>query len=190
MIEILTAILVVVTAFYAWFTRKILKANEVTVQQMRLQQESLLRPYIVISPLFYPGDIVFHLKIENTGMTLARNLRLSIDKRFYQFADTSNGTNNLQSFSAFNVPIESFAPGAQMVFDLAQGYKILGSQADQNVTPPVFEISASYEYFDKKVSERTQIDLRPYRDALLPHDAVASEVKGLRHVLDRKRPSF
>jgi hypothetical protein len=187
-IEILTAVLLAITGCYVVITYKILRSNQAAVQQMKNQQEAMLRPYIVISPLLYPNDVVFHLRIRNTGMTPARNLRLSIDRKFYQFGDTSSGNNDLGCFSAFNVPIESFPPGAEMVFDLAQSDKILGPQADQNVTPSTFEISASYQFSDEDVHETTQIDLRPYRDALLPRDETGATVMSPRHVLDKKRP--
>jgi hypothetical protein len=41
MIEMLTALLVFITGIYAWFTFRILKANERIVERMHDQQEAM-----------------------------------------------------------------------------------------------------------------------------------------------------
>jgi len=61
MIEILTALLVVITGIYAWFTFRILKANERIVEKMHEQQEAMYRPYIAISPVVYPENPIAFL---------------------------------------------------------------------------------------------------------------------------------
>ena len=48
--EVLTAILVLITGFYAYVTFRILKANEKVVAEMGNQTESINRPYINIRP--------------------------------------------------------------------------------------------------------------------------------------------
>jgi hypothetical protein len=48
-IELLTALLLVVTAFYAYTTHQILRASQATVAVMREQAEALGRPYVEIS---------------------------------------------------------------------------------------------------------------------------------------------
>lgn len=48
MIEFLTALLVIITAFYAWVTYKMLKANERVVETMRNEFEAMQRPYITM----------------------------------------------------------------------------------------------------------------------------------------------
>src|SRR4030043_491473 len=100
MIDTLTAILVIITGLYAWFTFKILKANETLVEQMRNQQEATYRPYIFISPILFPENSIVFLKIKNSGLTAAQNLRLSLDKDFYQFGERREES-NLRSFTAF-----------------------------------------------------------------------------------------
>ncbi len=47
--DFLTLALVVITAFYAWATLKILRANEAMVAAMRDQQNAAMRPYITVS---------------------------------------------------------------------------------------------------------------------------------------------
>lgn len=100
---LLNGLLVVVTAFYAWATFRILKANEGVLSMMEQQTERLTRPYV--QPVLYmvPGTNIFALRIENCGRTAATNLRLSLDRDFFVFAD-SRPERNLRSFNAFSHP--------------------------------------------------------------------------------------
>lgn len=56
----------------------------------------------------------------------------------------------------------------------------MGDALDETVTPPVFVITAVYSYGSKTVTERTTIDVRPYRDAMRLSDPVAAELSGMR----------
>ena len=67
----LTLALVVVTAFYAWATFRILRANEGVVAAMREQTEALLRPYIVVSASPRVGTTLLCLEVRNTGRSPA-----------------------------------------------------------------------------------------------------------------------
>lgn len=49
-IEYLTAILVFVTAIYAYLTHRMAKASEASVEAVRQQSEDMLRPYVSVSP--------------------------------------------------------------------------------------------------------------------------------------------
>jgi hypothetical protein len=185
MIETLTGILVIITALYAWFTFKILKANERLVEQMRNQQEATYRPYISISPILFPENSIVFLRIKNSGLTAAQNLRLNLDKDFYQFGERKEQS-NLRSFTAFKKPIDVFVPGAEILFYLAQSFVIFGEKGDQSLTPSIFTISAEYQYQNKKVTENTIIDLRPYLGSAVPHDPMVSQVKKLRETIEKK----
>jgi hypothetical protein len=66
------------------------------------------------------------------------------------------------------------------VFALAQGFVILGEQANPNLTPPVFSITAAYSYGTKTVTETTVIDLRAFSHGQRLPDAVANELKQIR----------
>ena len=185
MIELLTAMLVIITGFYALFTFKILKANEKVVEQMRNQQEAMLRPYVSITPVLFPETHFFFLKIKNSGKTAAENLRLSIDKDFFK-AGNEKDESNLRSFHAFKEKIDSFVPGAEMIFRLAQDFVIFGDTIKSETTPAIFTITAEYEYQQKKVKENTVIDLRPYYPSVLPHDPVVNQLKELRETIKNK----
>lgn len=165
-INILTAILVLVTAFYAWATFKILRANENVVAAMNQQTDLLIRPYINIRAATAIGSAALRLIIENTGKTSAINLQLQMDRDFYQYGERDK-KRNLARLNAFQLPIESFPPSAELIFYLAQGFKILGEDSDPQVTPPVFNIKATYSYLGHQVVESTTIDLRQFLGASL-----------------------
>ncbi|MGN2393247.1 hypothetical protein ACTFO6_17375, partial [Pelomicrobium sp. G1] len=88
MTEFLTGTLVVITGFYAWATYKILQANQDMATAMKEQINLQLRPYVQPSLFILPGTNIFCLRIKNIGRNAASNLRLSLDREFFQFADT------------------------------------------------------------------------------------------------------
>ena len=77
-IEVLTGLLVVITGFYACVTYKMLTA-------LQQQAEAVTRPYLTINVFSEPKDVFFYLRIANTGRTGASNVRLILDRDFYQF---------------------------------------------------------------------------------------------------------
>ncbi len=183
-IENLTFLLIVITAFYAWVTFKILKANEGVLQQMHLQQEMLYRPYISVAPISFPEKGIFYLKIENSGKTGAKNLTLQINKDFYQYAEKKE-QNNLRNLHAFSSKTASLSSGEKIFFALGSGFHILGPDANQDLTPSVFTIAAVYEYGDKKVEEESTIDLRAYVKSVVPPDSTVSQLKGIKDAVTK-----
>ena len=188
MIEILTAILVIITAFYAWVTFRILKANEGVLKEMHEQQEALNRPYISISPVIYPDNPCFFLRIKNTGKTAAQNLKLRMDKDFYKFGQAGS-QNNLRNLRAFKETIESYAPETEMLFYLAQSFVVFKEKADNEKTPDNFTIIAEYEYFRKKVVEKFIVDLRPFLDSAMPQDPLVQKFGELNKIIEKKVPN-
>lgn len=177
-IELLTGALVVITAMYAVFTHRIMRANERTVQAVHEQNENAVRPYLDIGVITPPNSHMFMLRIGNTGRTGARNVRLELDRDFFQYGK-KDGT-NLRKTTAFTQPIEQLPPGSELRFGLAFGPQLVGDAVDETVTPPVFTITAVYSYGTKTVTEKTTIDIRPYRDAMRLSDPVATELSGMR----------
>jgi hypothetical protein len=162
-IEFLTFALVLITAFYAWATFQMLGV-------MSEQSEALNRPYVSISPFLEPDNPIFSLRISNIGKTGASNLRLNIDRSFYKFGEVSE-SNDISKFNAFTQPIDSFPPGAEIIFALAQGFVIFGKDADATKVPQTFTITATYSFGKRTVIEVNNIDLRPYLHADVPQDA-------------------
>jgi len=184
MIETLTAVLIMVTAFYSWVTFKIMKANESVLLEMKEQHEDTFRPYISISPAIYSDSMLIYLEIKNSGKTSAENLKLEIDKNFYQFGEKQDDK-NLKNLTAFTDSIDSFAPNAKMVFYLATGPNIFGPSADEEITPKTFTINTRYKYLEKEVEEKTIIDLRPYLNTALPPDPIVSKLKDISKNIER-----
>ena len=175
-IEWLTSLLVLITGYYAWVTHKMLT----TVQQ---QSEAVARPYLTINVFSEPHGVLYYLRIANTGRTGASNVRLTLDRDFYQLGQKHMP--NLREASAFQQPIEQLPPGAEIVFGLAEGFVVLDDKADQSVTPLIFSINATYSYGEKTVSEMTTIDFRPYKASMHPPSVIADELKNIREQLEK-----
>ncbi len=168
---------------YAFFTYKILKANQAAVNEMRTQNLNFSRPLIQPSLFIKKGTNLFGLRIRNNGLTAAKGIRLSIDRDFYTFANTDDSS-NLRSMSAFNEPISSMGPGAELEFLLAQGPVIFADDADRTKLPIRFEVKVEYAYADRKVCEETTIDFRPYRHANIPQNDLVDEIRKVHKSLD------
>lgn len=182
MTDLLTALLLFVTAYYAWITSRILLANKEAVAAMREQSEAMTRPYIQPTLALLPGSPIFVLRVKNTGKTTARNLRLGLDKDFYQLGNKSR---NLRALNAFKEPILSFPPGSEFMFWLGTGPEMLGPTHDDNLMPQVLAVTATYEYSDKRVTEATIVDVRPFLDTDIPLDPVTHGMKDITQAIQK-----
>lgn len=179
----LTFALVLVTLSYVVVTYRILKANQRLVTVMQEQLEASLRPYIVISTFITPGNPMISLKISNTGRMTAENLELRWDRDFYQYGRQEDKC-NLRKAYAFQNVIETFVPGAELLFYLGMGFQIFADNTDPKLTPSEFTITATYSYSGTKVSEKTTIDLEAYRKTSLPPEhALVSQLKEIARAL-------
>jgi hypothetical protein len=179
----LTLALVLITAFYAWATFKILRANEGVVAAMREQTEAQLRPYVVVSVSVRIGTTLLLLDIQNTGKSPAVDLRLKMDKDFF-FNGEKTGK-NLANLSVFTQQIDALAPGAQIQFVMGVGHTIFADGIDESLCPKVFTVHADYAFGEQKYSERNTIDLRPMLHSSVIQNPVADELKGLRESLEK-----
>jgi hypothetical protein len=182
-IEFLTAALVLITAIYAGITFLILRANEKVVAVMREQALATSRPYVVVIPFLELDNPIFYLRIANTERTATTNLRLIIDKSFQQFGEQGE-EHDLSTFIAFNQTIDSFSPGAEIIFPLAQGAKVFSQAKGQCELPRTFSITAEYDFAGQHVAEINQIDLRPYLKAGIPQDAYVRKLESIRKSLE------
>lgn len=179
----LTLALVVITAFYAWATFEILRANKGVVQAMEAQTEAQLRPYVVAAVTVRAGTTLLLLEIQNTGKSPAVDVRLAMDKDF--FFNGEKGRDNVAKLPVFTQPIESLSPGAKIPFILGVGHTIFANNVDDTICPKVFSVSAEYSFAGKQYKERSTIDLRPLMNSSAEHDPVADEVKKLRESLEK-----
>lgn len=185
--DYLTAILVIITGIYVYLTHKMAKASEASVQAVREQSEAMLRPYVSISPFVRPHTQVLYLRIENTGRTSAENVRLSMDKDFFQFGAKNQADHNLRTKAAFTDEIQSLPPGGNLIFALAQGFVIFAPDADASLVPQQFSVTATYSFANKKVTESHRIDLRPFIGSEGEHDPIVDELELLRKVAEKWR---
>ena len=177
--DILTGVLVIVTMFYAWATFHILKANKGVVEIMQSQLEQVSRPYIQASMFVRTGTPLLCLRIQNTGKSAAQNLKLEIDKDYFQFGEKRDDK-NIRLKSAFQRPISCFPPDSVIEFALGMGHQIFSPTADDAVSPKLFSVKANYSFSGKRVTELTEIDLSPYLKTDIPRNVVydgLSEVK-------------
>lgn len=180
----LTLVLVVVTAFYAWATYRILRANEAVVKAMQDQTEAQLRPFIVIAPSVRTGTTLVHQEVQNTGRSPALNLRLTLDRDFFPHGERRENQ-SLASLSAFKQRIDSFAPGARLIFNLGVGGTIFSPTMDENLCPKVFRIKAEYTFAGNSYSEDNAVDLRPMLHSSVVADPIATELERLRQSMER-----
>lgn len=179
---VLNFLLVCITAIYAGLTHRISKANEKAVAVMKEQSEAFYRPYLTVTHELNHESFIY-LLIKNTGKTNAENLKLSIDKNFYQL-DKHSEEYNIINLPAFTNQIESFPPGAEITLFLLHGALLEKATPNDPETPTVFKITATYSYAGKTVIERTTVDLRPYRNTFLKSGAIEKEISKLREKLN------
>ncbi|EDU5377879.1 hypothetical protein CYN45_004927 [Salmonella enterica subsp. enterica serovar Inverness] len=178
--EILTAILVFITGIYAYLTYQMSKISERSVQIMNEQTEAMSRPYIVIQPIVRPHSPCLYLKIYNSGKTPALNVRLELDKDFYQFDEPNR---NLKNTSSFTSTFDSFAPSQELFFALGQGWIIFGES--KNSLPQKFTITATYSYMDKEIVEKNNIDLSPFMQSEGERNPIVEELERIRKTQEK-----
>lgn len=175
----LTLALVVITAFYAWATLKILHANESMVSTMRDQQNAAMRPYILVSATVRTGTQLFYLSIKNVGKTAALGLKLSLDKSFYQLGEKRD-ERNIANSAAFSRVIDSLPPEGQFLFILGSGPTLFGGSNTEDLCPLVFQVTAKYMSGSESISETSTVDLRPYINTAVQTDPIVEELGKLR----------
>lgn len=185
-LEYLTAILTFITAIYAYLTYRMSKSSEASVVAMREQSEAMLRPYITVATFIRPHTPFLYLRISNTGKMSATNLRLTIDRDFFQFGEKLSPEKNLRNLSAFTHSIDSFPPGTELNFALGPGWVIFGNEAEPDICPNQFNVTAKYEYSEKIITEVNRIDLRGYFGTEGERDPVVEELERIRKVLQTK----
>ena len=111
--------------------------------------------------------------------------RTKINKDFYQFAEKDE-KNNIAKFNVFTEVIENFPPDAELEFYLAQSFVVFGDKANEALTPRVFNISATYGYSNKEVTEKTTVDLMPYLNNTIPQDPKINELKGIKEAIEEQ----
>ncbi|EME0887128.1 MULTISPECIES: hypothetical protein [Pseudomonadota] len=181
--EWLTLANVLLTAMFAGLTFFILRANRAAVGAMREQMADQNRPFVAVTVQVRMGTPVIQLLIRNVGRSPAQNLRLRLDRDFFQFGEQAE-SRNLAKQSAFSQSIDCLPPMSELLFDLGMGFEIFASGADPTICPHTFEVSAEYEYGKNKYSEKTHVDLQPYMGTSVPRHPVVEELERVRKSID------
>jgi hypothetical protein len=163
-----TIILAAITGIYAFLTFLIARSNKQMVNQIKLQNNAMLRPVVGFRIENRQGTII-SLVLENSGKSTATNIRLKIDRDFFQYAQKEQ-RRNLKNFNAFKREIASMAAGEKIHFDLAQGFKFDESCDGTLLTPMEFEIEITYKFGDQQYQETQFIDIKPYMSSLAVRD--------------------
>jgi hypothetical protein len=172
MTEVITAVLVIITGFYAWATYRILRTNENVVSEMQRQSEEIARPRISIFAHTLPSRPVFHLTIRNIGSSAASNLRLRLSKPFFEGIENKN----LASAPAFSKLIPNLGPDETIQFQLGAAFEIIGNGRDDSMRPLEFAIEADYWFGGKHYVETTHIDLGVQQMTSLTTDAIVEQM--------------
>jgi len=163
--EILTAILIIITAVYVIFTYRIMKASEKSViaaqssiDIMQKQINASLRPYIEVQLKRYPNHVIY-MHIINTGKLNAEQVKFTIDKDFYPLGDIKK--ENLKEASIFKNGLNSLTPGTEItvvLLDIGQVGKI------EDVSPSKFTITIKYSWVGQRepVCDKNEIDLTAF----------------------------
>ncbi len=181
--EWLTLANVLLTAMFAGLTFFILRANRAAVGAMREQMADQNRPFVAVTVQVRMGTPVIQLLIRNVGRSPAQNLRLRLDRDFFQFGEQAE-SRNLAKQSALSQSIDCLPPMSELLFDLGMGFEIFASGADPTICPHTFEVSAEYEYGKNKYSEKTHVDLQPYMGTSVPRHPVVEELERVRKSID------
>lgn len=177
--EYLTFSLVVITGLYAFFTYKILKANQNSVSAMQKQMEASSRPYVTARISMQVGEPFFYLNIENIGKTAAKNLILSIDKDFFQYGE-KKAERNIKEFPVFKNNVSELPAGTHLFYPLISSVDILSDSADTELVPREFSVTAEYAYFNKKVvKEVFHFDLSAYQNCIALKDPIVTAINAV-----------
>lgn len=151
---------VIVAAVYAGLTYLLARKNGEMVALMKAQHREFIAPHVTLS-LGIKHSIITTVKIRNVGRSAARNVRLSLDRDFYQFAE-HQPEKNVRKWPLFQQAMPCLGAGDEIFFMLCQGFNIDKEIGGVNITPSKFSISVVYEFGGVERSENYEVDLGFY----------------------------
>jgi hypothetical protein len=145
------------------------------VSQMRAQYESFVAPIITVNIVLKHSTVIC-LKIKNAGHSPAKNVRFSLSKDFYQFAEFKDSA-NVRNYPPFQTPIPSFSPGDEIFLMLSQGFNLGKTHEGALITPLQFALDSQYTFGDRSFSHCHEIDLRPYMKTSQDKNEILDELE-------------
>lgn len=177
--EYLTLFLVLITGLYAFFTYRILVANQNSVLAMQEQFEASNRAYVTARISMQIGEPFFYLNIENIGKTAAKNLKLSFNKDFYQYGENTE-TRNIKNFPVFKDLISEFTASTHLFYPLISSVDMLSNTSDEALVPRTFSITAEYTHSNNKcVKEVFHFDLSVYENCIALKDSLVEAINSV-----------
>src|SRR5438874_6742 len=161
MIELLTSLLVIITAIYAFLTFRILQSNRASVSLMTAQIEASTRPYIVIS-LARERAGFLSFEVSNLGKSAATHLKLSCDPEIKPISASGSVVQvgkPTDATSLFRHPITYLAPGQIMRVLFGHYSGIKAKYPDLT-----FKLSLNYGGVQRTYSETVELSLKPTED--------------------------
>ena len=181
---VLTAVLVLITAVYAYLTHRMVKSSETSARLMKEQVDAISRPYVSISLVKQPNDPFILLRIENTGQTAARDMTLILGPEFEKIQHLK-GPSYLKSAYLFTKTIAAFPPRSPVHFLLGFGDAFVAD--DKNRPQETFSITANYSFSGKMVREMTWLDVNQYDSTALETDPIVDALGKIKDELAKKK---
>jgi hypothetical protein len=158
MIELLTSLLVIITAIYAFLTFRILQANRASVTLMTSQIEASTRPYVTISLVRERGGF-YSFEVSNHGRSGARQLRLTCEPEIKPVGAAGSVLQVGKPTDAtglFRHPLTYLAP--------TQTIRVLfGHYSGIRASYPglIFKITLTYKGVGQSYSDAAELSLKP-----------------------------
>lgn len=141
--------LLLVTGIYAWLTYKLVQASE-------QQAWEISRPRVVVALQSNQGGQFLLLHIENTGLTGAENLRLSVDRPVRQ---QFGANNDITAAPIFQDGLKLFQPRLPIRLGLGVAHAYLNEGVDRNQHPLSFTVTAEYSGAGRRLQEVFPIEV-------------------------------
>lgn len=154
---LLTLGLLVVTGVYAYLTYRLVKSSE-------QQSWEVSRPRLVVALRTNQGGQFLMLHIENIGMTPADELRLALDRPVNQ---QFGKVKDIRETPILKEGLPSLPPQTRVRIGIGVAHSYLHEDADRQLHPLSFEVTATYKSGDRNISERFPLDVERQLNATL-----------------------
>lgn len=176
------ALMVLLTAFYVYYTRRILLSNRQTLEEVKEQVWQANRAYVNLRLTIHDRSLCM-LELSNDGKTPAHSVRLALDRDIFQMMDPKKRINDLPMFSE---TFEAIPAGARYSLYLWPG----AQKAGTDVIPSEFKVTATYEAMGRPVSEVTALHIHMLEGTDFPPAAVEESLEKLPRILDEIRKTL
>ena len=182
MIELLTGVLVLITAYYAWQTRE-------TVRAMNEANEANNRPVVSISLQDRVESVSFlDLCITNAGKGLARDVSFEVTGDDIEInAYTANRKQALSNYQVLREGMKVLAPGETRKYWLLS---VMGRADELRKSDTTIKVEYYNNDKSRYYTDEFKLDFRSLPEGRLGHDPVHhidKEIEKIRKILERKK---